>query len=110
MMSGFPIFPAAAYICVGLLVGFGPALVKRTLRKRRQKVYSAELAIVLERGPKYGWPRIWLHRTDAGEFLLQYFDQDEELPYDRILADSETVSDAVSQLEAAGFTVHDGPG
>lgn len=105
----FPEMPSGMlYVALGVTVCFGPPLVKRLQRKRRQKRYQAALAWVLEHGKKAKYARIYVERTSSGEFLLRYSDQQEI--YRSILADSETVNDAVLQLEAAGFTVEDGPG
>lgn len=100
--------PNSLYVVLGLAVCFGPPLVKRLLRKRRQKGYRAALEQVLKFGEKTKSVRIYVERTASGELLLRYSDWNDI--YDRILADSETVNDAVLQLEAAGFTVEDGPG
>lgn len=109
-MLNFQLLPNTLYVCIGLCVCFGPTIAQRFLRKRRQKVYRQALAWVLERGEKSMSARIWVQRTDAGEFLLKYADRAATVPYERILGDSETANDAVLQLEAAGFVVQDGPG
>lgn len=109
-MSTYYLSSNALYVALGLAVGFGPPLVKRLRRKHRQRRYRATLASVLAHREKAKNCRIWVHRTDAGEFLLKYSEWPNRMPYELIIADSETVNDAVLQLEAAGFTVQDGPG
>jgi hypothetical protein len=98
------------YVVLGLAVCFGPPLAKRLARKRRRKHYRAALAWVLEHGDKSERTRIWVQNTSGSELLLKYADPNNPVVYERILADAETANDAVLQLEAAGFTVQDGPG